>query len=332
MAFCMYCGQSIPDGARFCPSCGADQSAVAQTATETVTQTVYTTTPTQTVYTTPTQTVYTTPAQTVYTTPVQTVYTTPTYTTEYYSPTISSIEGLNVMLLSIGSCTPAAAANLLQDACGYTLAQAQQIIACTPIAVAQNLTEIQASYLSQALTEYGMEVSVYDRNGYRTLGGLLSTVFDTAGSFLGKVASVLGLIGVKNRITSAMMRRWRYPFAITGKPPIFSHPAPRRTEYRPQPRPAQHHEPKPQPKPEAKPQQAHQPSMGGQHGKPQGQQGKPQGQPGGQGGHGMQGGQSRPSGQPGGHGGQGGQGGHGGQPGGQGGHGGPGGQGRPGGR
>lgn len=189
MAFCAYCGTLIPDGSKFCSSCGAPVTAA------TVAQPVY---------------------QPVY----QSVVTQPVVAQPVINPVISS--GLSVMLVSTGSCPRSAADDLISDICGYSDYEADQIIANTPITIAQELTESQATYLAQALSEYGMEVSVYDQYGYRTIQPQTASVFSSTGSLLTKVAAVLGAISIRNRISSSMIRRHNYPHTFVGtKPPIY---------------------------------------------------------------------------------------------------------------
>ena len=141
----------------------------------------------------------------------------------YSIPSSASVyEDASVMLTSLGSCTPRNAASLLSSVCGYTLADAQQIVSTLPITVARNLRDDQAEYLAQAMTEYGMDVSVYDSRGYRDLTGRHTSVFDSTGNLIASVAGVLGLIGLKNRITRDMYRRWDYPYRFEGnQPPRF---------------------------------------------------------------------------------------------------------------
>lgn len=142
----------------------------------------------------------------------------------------------SVMLLSPGTCTAAAAAELVSDACGYTDAEAAELVRNAPITVARNLSETQAAYLAQALSEYGMEVSVYDKDGYREVETGCETVYDKRGGFLGTAAAVLGMIGIGNRITRSMMHRMDYPHRFVGpRPPVFR--APRRPAPAPAPAP-----------------------------------------------------------------------------------------------
>ncbi len=120
------------------------------------------------------------------------------------------------MLVDHGSCGALTAANLISDTCGYTDAEAMQLVANAPTLIAQSLNREQAVYLAQALTEYGMQVTIYDRYGNQTFTSGLESVFDSAGSFLTKVAASLGLIGIANRITGAIRK-----LTLPHKPPVY---------------------------------------------------------------------------------------------------------------
>ena len=226
--------------------------------------------------------------------------TVPTVATAATPIPTAAVAGDTVMLVSLGSCAPDNAACLLQQTCGYGADEALLIAQSAPCAVARGLTDAQARYLAQALSEYGMEISVYNQNGWLSFESASTSVWDKAGALIAAAASALGLIGLKNRISRDLMRRWDYPHRFTGnRPPVYRlhGDLTRRTPQPPQPK-----RPAAPPRPAAKPRPAAQP--------------RPTAQPA----HGQPGGQGT---QPGGHGNQ--PGNHGGQPGGgrPGGHGGP---------
>lgn len=111
----------------------------------------------------------------------------------------------SLILVSLGTCTAAAASDLLEDVLGYTSEQAASLFQMVPAQAAQQLTYEQATYLAKAMTEYGMEVSVRNGAGYISLEESgTDSIFDSAGSFLAKAASVLGMITGVNR-----MRKFR---------------------------------------------------------------------------------------------------------------------------
>ena len=75
----------------------------------------------------------------------------------------------SVILTSLGTCTEAAAADLLEDTLGYSENESADLFAMLPAQIAQMLTRQQANYLAQAMTEYGMEVSVSNGSEYITI-------------------------------------------------------------------------------------------------------------------------------------------------------------------
>ena len=115
-----------------------------------------------------------------------------------------------LILVSRGSCSRAAAVDMLSDLLGYTDADAARIIDNAPMEIALGLTAIQAQYISQAITEYGMQVAIYNSDGYVDMGSKATTsVYDNDGSFLSAVAGVLMGLTVGNRVTS--FNRWTRP-------------------------------------------------------------------------------------------------------------------------
>ncbi len=131
-------------------------------------------------------------------------------------------QGNMLMLLSLGTCARNIAAALLQQICGYAQDDALLIVDSMPITVARGLTEAQARYLAQAFSEYGLEVAVYDRNGWREWESDNDSVWDNAGSLIATVASALGLMSLNNRISRDMMHRMDYPYRFAGtRPPVY---------------------------------------------------------------------------------------------------------------
>jgi len=143
-----------------------------------------------------------------------------------------------IVLISRNTCKRAVAIDMISDLLGYTDADAAKIVDNAPMEVALGLTAIQAQYISQALTEYDMEVAIYNSDGYVDMGGkATSSVFDADGSFLGTVASVLAGLTLGNRITS--YNRWTRPAPVVFRP-VYRRTAPVVTyrRRRPAPRPA----------------------------------------------------------------------------------------------
>ena len=133
----------------------------------------------------------------------------------------------SVILTSLGTCTEAAAADLLEDTLGYSENESADLFEMLPAQIAQMLTRQQANYLAQAMTEYGMEVSVSNGSEYITIDETSDeqSVFEKSGSFLGKVLTVLGTITGLNR-----MRK----FCRLDDPRLFAKPYRTRT-YHPAP-------------------------------------------------------------------------------------------------
>lgn len=156
-----------------------------------------------------------------------------------------------VVLVSRGTCSRTAAIDMLSDLLGYTDADAALIIDNAPMEAALGLTAIQAQYISQAITEYGMQVAIYNSDGYVDMGSkATSSVYDDDGSFLSAVAGVLMGLTVGNRVTS--FNPWRRP-----TPTLFRTlyrraaplPAYRRRRPAPRPIPVVRHSPPPIPRP-----------------------------------------------------------------------------------
>lgn len=141
------------------------------------------------------------------------------------SPTIAATvytgDGYAVMLVGNGSCSLSTAVNLISDICGYTDAEALNLVSNAPTLIARSLSHSQAAYLAQCLTEYGIEAAIYDRNGHQTFLSDVSSVFDNNGSLLTKVAGALGLIGIGNRIAGAVRR-----ITLPSRPPVYTLPKP----------------------------------------------------------------------------------------------------------
>lgn len=158
-----------------------------------------------------------------------------------------------IVLVSKGTCSRTAAIDMLSDLLGYTDADAAVIIDNAPMEAALGLTAIQAQYISQAITEYGMQVAIYNNDGYVDMGSkATSSVFDADGSFLSVVAGVLTGLTIGNRVST--FNRWTRPEPIifrTG----YRRPTPlpsyrrRRPPVPPKPIPVVHHGAPPIPRP-----------------------------------------------------------------------------------
>lgn len=147
-----------------------------------------------------------------------------------------------IVLISRGTCSRAVAIDMVSDLLGYTDPDAAKIIDNAPMEVALGLTAIQAQYISQALTEYGMEIAIYNSDGYVDMGSkATASVYDSDGSFLSAVTAALAGLTLGNRISS--FTRWTRPAPVLFRP-VYRRPAPppayrrRRPAPRPVPTPA----------------------------------------------------------------------------------------------
>ena len=117
----------------------------------------------------------------------------------------------NLILVSRGTCDAVTAGDLLEDVFGYTDAESANLVRMAPVVVGENLTAEEAATVAQMYTEYGMQVSITDREDqYVDLTGKASSsIFDSKGSLLAGAAAVIGALTVANRISS--YRRYRKP-------------------------------------------------------------------------------------------------------------------------
>ena len=134
-----------------------------------------------------------------------------------YSNVDTSRKDYRIIMIRRDTCTKTNARELLMDIFGYTAAEANLILDSLPAEIACNLTFQQAVYASQALTEYGIDVSVINSDGYTDINQYASSsVYNNNGSFLSNVLSVLGTLTVANRLNS--LTRWNRPLAYTFRP------------------------------------------------------------------------------------------------------------------
>lgn len=145
------------------------------------------------------------------------------------SSTAKATNVYNLVLVSTGTCDATMAGDLLEDVFGYTDAESANLVRMVPVIVGENLTAEEAATVAQMYTEYGMEVSITDKEDkYVDLTGKAnSSVFDSNGNLLRDVAAVIGALTVANRITS--YRRYRRPSLLerifhiryTPIPPVY---------------------------------------------------------------------------------------------------------------
>ncbi|MBQ5343081.1 MAG: zinc ribbon domain-containing protein [Oscillospiraceae bacterium] len=120
----------------------------------------------------------------------------------------------NLVLVSTGTLDRISAGDLLEDVFGYTDEESSNLISMMPVVVGENLTSQEATTVAQMFTEYGMEVSITDKEDkYVDLTGNAKTsVFDSAGKLLSSAAAIIGALTVANRITT--YRRYKRPSLI----------------------------------------------------------------------------------------------------------------------
>lgn len=156
-----------------------------------------------------------------------------------------------IVLVSRGTCSRAVAIDMISDLLGYTDADAARIIDNAPMETAVGLTAIQAQYISQAISEYGMQVAIYNNDGYVDMGSkATSSVYNSDGSFLSAVAGVLTGLTLSNRVST--FNRWTRPAPLLFNP-VYRRPAPppmvRRRRLTPRPGPNPFARPVPPPAP-----------------------------------------------------------------------------------
>lgn len=151
-------------------------------------------------------------------------------------PATTARSDYRVVLVSRGTCSRAVAIDMLSDLLGYSDPDAARIIDNAPMEAALGLTAIQAQYISQAITEYGMQVAIFNSDGYVDMGSRATTsVYDNDGSFLSAVAGVLTGLTIGNRVSS--FNRWTQPTPVLFRP-VYRRPAPLASYRRRRPAPA----------------------------------------------------------------------------------------------
>ena len=99
------------------------------------------------------------------------------------------------------TCTKALAKEVIRDLLGYTSTVATALVDAIPVEVARNLTPEQAIYVSQVLTDYGMDVAICDSTRYVNMGSLAPlSIFSVAGLLLTDAADILGTLSEINQV------------------------------------------------------------------------------------------------------------------------------------
>ena len=143
--------------------------------------------------------------------------------------------GYNVFLAQEGESITATA-QILADVCGYTFADAYSLASNLPTIVVYNATLTQAKAAANALADYGLDVSVYDKNGYVDFDDMKydetkTTKTDNGIEIAVELARELNTLTAANLIRSAYIRSYAYPHPLELLLPrrtrsIFSYSAP----------------------------------------------------------------------------------------------------------
>ncbi len=155
-----------------------------------------------------------------------------------YSTYDTTKNDYRIVMIRRGTCSKTNARELLMDIFGYTTPEANTILDSLPMEIACNLTFQQAVYAAQALTEYGIELSVLNSDGYTDINRYAgSSVYNNNGSFLSNVLSVLGTLTVANRLRN--LTQWNRPVSYTFRPSYVRQTPPEyiRHKIRPEPEP-----------------------------------------------------------------------------------------------
>ena len=143
--------------------------------------------------------------------------------------------GYNVFLAQEGESITATA-QILADVCGYTFADAYSLASNLPTIVVYNATLTQAKAAANALADYGLDVSVYDKDGYVDFDDMKydetkTTKTDNGIEIATELARELNTLTAANLIRSAYIRSYAYPHPLELLMPrrtrsIFSYSAP----------------------------------------------------------------------------------------------------------
>lgn len=221
MAFCPNCGYELGEDMAFCPRCGTNVRAyLGETdALVSVPNTAVT------AYTAPD----TNSTDSGYTT-------TNTYTNTYSDSTARS--DFRVILVSRGSCSKSTCSELLRDILGYTRTEVNKILRNLPAEVACNMTVDQACTLAQALTEYGLQVSITNDSGYVDLSQFAThSVYNTDGSLMSDALRILTSLSIANRVSRFGVWNYHRPSLLRSifMPRYRWEPPPHRWRMRPEP-------------------------------------------------------------------------------------------------
>lgn len=131
--------------------------------------------------------------------------------TSVYGEPVDLDTGYRIVLFSRGTCSLKNAKEVLCDLLGYTPATASDLLDNMPIEVADELTELQAVTIAQALAEYGMEVTTVDENDQYVdfTNKATKSVFDSTGALITSAIAALATLSAANRVHR--YRRYKKP-------------------------------------------------------------------------------------------------------------------------
>ena len=110
--------------------------------------------------------------------------------------------GYRIILVSRGTCSNKQAREVLCDLLGYNTATAKDLLNNVPLEIADELTELQAVTIAQALCEYGMNVTIVDEDDrYVNMNDkATSSIFDNTGALIASAAAALATLNAANRV------------------------------------------------------------------------------------------------------------------------------------
>ena len=110
--------------------------------------------------------------------------------------------GYRIILISREGCSLKKSKEVLMDLLGYTSATIDDLFSEMPVEIADELNEEQAVTLAQALTEYGMKVTIVDvENRYVNLTNkAVCSVFRKDGTLTSSAQLVLETLTAANRV------------------------------------------------------------------------------------------------------------------------------------
>lgn len=120
-----------------------------------------------------------------------------------------------VVLTKRGGCSVYTSADALHDLMGYSQEDSMQLVKRIPVSIGEDLTLLQARFLTRALVEYGMSAEIHDtKDEYVFQDPTHETVFNLDGRLIRNVQAVLAGIRDFNRVT--IYRRYQKPALFSG--------------------------------------------------------------------------------------------------------------------